>query len=100
MDGLARVWKNIIGTAKVPQAVHKREEFIAGALMGVIDEYEGFYDVLSYGVRIARWSHDGWSVNLGKYSATTTRHQRLVAEGVTQYRNCADSVCTELYSHV
>ena len=100
MDGLARVWRNIIGTAQVPQAVHKREEFIAGALMGVIDEYEGFYDVLSYGVRIARWSHDGWSVNLGKYSATTTRHQRLVAEGVTQYRNCADAVCTELYSHV
>ena len=100
MEGLARVWRNMIKAAEVPQAVHKREEFIAGSLMGVIHEYEGFYDVLSYGVRIARWSHEGWSVNLGKYSATTTRHQRLVAEGVTQYRNCADAVCTELYSHV
>lgn len=100
MDGLARVWKNIITAAAVPQAVHNREEFIAGALIGVIDEYEGFYDVLSYGVRIARWSHEGWSVNTRKYSATTSRHQRLVAEGITQYRSCADKVCTELYSHV
>ena len=100
MEGLARVWKNIITAAQVPQAVHNREEFIAGALIGVIDEYEGFYDVLSYGVRIARWSHEGWSVDTRKYSATTSRHQRLVAQGIDQYRGCADAVCTELYSHV
>jgi hypothetical protein len=100
MEGLARVWKNIITAAQVPQAVHNREEFIAGALIGVIDEYQGFYDVLSYGVRIARWSHEGWSVDTRKYSATTSRHQRLVAQGIDQYRICADAVCTELYSHV
>jgi hypothetical protein len=100
MEGLARVWKNIITAAQVPQAVHNREEFIAGALIGVIDEYQGFYDVLSYGVRIARWSHEGWSVDTRKYSATTSRHQRLVAQGIDQYRGCADAVCTELYSHV
>ena len=100
MDGLARVWKNIITAAKVPQAVHNREEFIAGALIGVIDEYEGHYDVFSYGVRIARWTHEGWSVDTRKYSATTSRHQRLVDEGINQYRKCADTVCTELYSHV
>lgn len=100
MEGLARVWKNIITAAQVPQAVHNREEFIAGSLIGVIDEYEGFYDVLSYGVRIARWSHEGWSVDTRKYSATTSRHQRLVAQGIDQYRGCADAVCTELYSHV
>lgn len=100
MEGLARVWRNIITTAQVPQAVHRRDAFIAGTLMGVIDEYEGHYDVLSYGVRIARWTHEGWIVDSRKYSATTSRHQRLVAEGITQYRECADEICTNMYSHV
>ena len=100
MDGLVRAWKHTINLSAVPQAIHNRTEFIAGPLMAVVDEYEGFYDVLSYGVRIARWSHDGWSVNTRKYSPTTSRHQRLVADGIALYRGCSDEICQRDYSHV
>jgi len=99
MKHLVDVWRNAIRAAAVPRAIHMREAFIAGSMMGVVDPYEGVYEVYSYGVRIASWTHDGWRIDGSKYSATTSRHQRLVGEGVAQYQTCADTKCLELYSH-
>lgn len=100
MKHLADVWRNAIRSADVPRAIHKRDAFIAGSMMAFIDPYEGVYEVYSYGVRIATWTHAGWRVADRKYSATTSRHQRLVSEGVAQYKACDDPKCLELYSHV
>ena len=99
MKHLVDVWRNAIRAAAVPRAIHNRDAFIAGSMMGVVDPYEGVYEVYSYGVRIASWTHDGWAINRNKYTATTSRHQRLVAEGIAEYRTCADAKCLELYSH-